>query len=212
MITIIDYGVGNVGAVANMFSKIGARARLASQPADLRSANGKIPEALLLPGVGHFDAGMRRLREGGFVEPLNELVMERGVPILGICLGMQLFSRRSEEGSLPGLGWIPADTKKFAFPPGRALVVPHMGWSDTFAPRAGLFAGFEAVPRFYYVHSYHVVCEDPGDVAATCRYGMEFTASVHRENIYGTQFHPEKSHRFGMTLLRSFVDIVRGPR
>lgn len=210
MIAIVDYGVGNVGAVANMFNKIGVRARLAASPAELREAGGAPPEALLLPGVGHFDAGMRRLRERGFVDALSELVVEGSVPVLGICLGMQLFSRGSEEGTLPGLGWIAADTKRLTFPPGQSLVVPHMGWSETIAPREGLFARFAETPRFYYVHSYHVVCDAPSDVAATCRYGVEFTASIHRRNIWGTQFHPEKSHRFGMTLLRSFVGCVRG--
>lgn len=204
MITIVDYGLGNVGSVANMFNKIGTRARIATRAADLASAS-----ALVLPGVGHFDAGMRLLREGGFVEPLGELVVGSGVPILGICLGMQLFSRGSEEGSSPGLGWLAADTKKLEFPAGKRLVVPHMGWSETQARDRALFGGFDSVPRFYYVHSFHVVCDSPADVAATCHYGVEFTAAVHHENVYGTQFHPEKSHRFGMTLLRSFADLIR---
>lgn len=204
MITIVDYGVGNVGAVANMFSKIGARARVASNPKELLTAQG-----ILVPGVGHFDAGMRRLRDGGFVEPLNELVLGKKIPTLGICLGMQMFSRSSEEGSLPGLGWLAADTKKFVFPPGDPRVIPHMGWSDTFAEKKGLFESFETVPRFYYVHSYHVVCDRPEDVAATCKYGLEFTSSIRHGNLYGTQFHPEKSHRYGMTLLKSFVGIVK---
>ncbi len=204
MITIIDYGLGNVGSVANMFNKLGARATIAS-----RGGAVETPEALVLPGVGHFDAGMRLLDERGFIAPLTELVSKRNVPILGICLGMQLFTRGSEEGSLPGLGWIAADTKRFQFPPTDRRVVPHMGWSTTVGRDPDLFGGFESPPRFYFVHSYHVVCDDPHDVAATCRYGIEFTAAIRRRNVFGTQFHPEKSHRFGMTLLRSFLSSIR---
>jgi glutamine amidotransferase len=153
---------------------------------------------------------MRSLKSLGFVDALGELVLREKVPVLGICLGMQLLARGSEEGTSEGLGWIAADTKRITFPKGIALPVPHMGWSETTARREGLFAGFELPPRFYYVHSYHVVCDDRRDVAATCRYGIELCASIRHGHVFGTQFHPEKSHRFGMTLLRSFVSIVRG--
>ena len=204
MITIVDYGLGNVGSVANMFAKIGARAKIVNDAKALGAA-----EALVLPGVGHFDAGMRLLREGGFVDALGELVVAKKTPILGICLGMQLFSRRSEEGGGEGLGWLAADTKRIVAPPGVRLVIPHMGWSPTQGTDPALFGEFHEVPRFYYVHSFHVVCDDPRDVAATCHYGVDLCAAVHKGNVYGTQFHPEKSHRFGMTLLRSFVAAVR---
>lgn len=205
MITVVDYGLGNVGSVVNMLNKIGARARLAQTAAEVRSA-----EVIVLPGVGHFDAGMRNLRERGLVDALHERVREHGVPILGICLGMQLFTKGSEEGTLPGLGWIDAETRRFDFPSGSGLVVPHMGWNETTGGDRTLFGAFEEPPRFYYVHSYHVVCENPADVAATCHYGIDFTAAVHHGNVFGTQFHPEKSHRYGMTLLGAFVQAARG--
>jgi imidazole glycerol-phosphate synthase subunit HisH len=202
-VSVIDYGLGNVGSVVNMLKRIGVRATLASSPEDIRSA-----EILVLPGVGHFDTGMRNLAERRLVEPLNDAVVQKKVPALGICLGMQLFSKRSDEGELPGLGWIDAETRRFAFPAGVSLPVPHMGWSETRAVDRSLFDGFEEPPRFYYVHSYHVACGRSADVAATCSYGIEFTAAIRKDHIVGTQFHPEKSHRYGMTLLKSFLRLA----
>jgi glutamine amidotransferase len=208
MIAVVDTGIGNVGAVANMLLKVGAHARVVDSPKVLTTA-ASAPDALILPGVGHFDAGMRRLTESGFADALAELALERRVPLLGICLGMQMLTRGSDEGSAPGLGWVAAHTRRFDFSTTTPRVVPHMGWSETHAARSGLFADFEAPPRFYYVHSFHVVCDAPTSVAATCRYGTEFTASIRQGNVFGTQFHPEKSHRFGMTLLGRFVAMAR---
>lgn len=203
MITVVDYGLGNLGSVLNMFRKIGAEARLSEKPEDIDRAT-----ALVLPGVGHFDEGMRGLRERKLVEPLGIAVRERKVPMLGICLGMQLFARGSEEGREPGLGWIDADVKKLVFPEGDRRPIPHMGWNDVVATEHTLFRGLERGARFYFVHSYHVVCEQAEDVAATCSYGIDVTAAVRHENLMGTQFHPEKSHRFGMKLLGNFVSSL----
>jgi imidazole glycerol-phosphate synthase subunit HisH len=201
MIIIIDYGVGNVGSILNMLKKIGIRAKTSAAPDDILRA-----DKLILPGVGAFDHGMRQLTESGLTQLLNKRVLEDKCPILGICLGMQLLSRRSEEGELPGLGWLDADTRRFQF--GAAfgdLKIPHMGWNEVRdTGRSTLFAGFDHVPRFYFVHSYHVCCDRPEDVIATSIYGHEFSAAVGKDNIMGTQFHPEKSHRYGMQLLRNF--------
>ena len=204
MIHIVDYGMCNVGSIRNMLKRVGVAAVVSPDAEDLRRA-----ERIILPGVGSFDAGMENLEQRGFVEVLDERVRGAGVPVLGICLGMQLLTRSSEEGRRAGLGWLAADTVRFDF---SALDsrprVPHMGW-NTIDPRREheLFAGLEAPPRFYFVHSYHVVCEDPTDVLATCRHGYEFTCVVGRSNVFGTQFHPEKSHRFGLRLLENFSRV-----
>jgi glutamine amidotransferase len=202
MLLIVDYGLGNLGSVKNMLRVVGADATISDKPADVDKAT-----ALILVGVGHFDSGMKNLHGGGFVEPLNRRVLERKVPVLGICLGMQLLSRDSEEGQEKGLGWLPASTKRLQ-PGDPSLAIPHMGWNETASGDGVLLKGLEAA-RFYFVHSYHVVCDEPGDVAATCTYGKPFTAAVRRGNIFGTQFHPEKSHRFGKRLLQNFVDAIR---
>lgn len=209
-ITVVDYGLGNVGSVMNMLKRIGQRTVLAARPEDVAKA-----EVLVLPGVGHFDAGMKKLRESGLAEALDARVMRDKVPILGICLGMQLFTKGSEEGDLPGLGWLDAETRRFTFPAElrQQLPVPHMGWSDTTGHDPGLFpvvTDATEKPRFYYVHSFHVACKEPADVAATCMYGFEFTAAVRRGHLFGTQFHPEKSHHYGVRLLEAFVRATNG--
>ncbi len=203
MIVIIDYGMGNLGSIRNMLRKIGAPAEISSRPEVLESA-----DKLILPGVGAFDSGMRSLAEKGMIPLLNRRILEEKCLILGICLGMQLMTRESEEGNLPGLGWIAATTRRFRFAGDSAnLKIPHMGWNLVKpANRATLFSGLEE-PRFYFVHSYHVCCDDPADVLGTTSYGFEFTSAVKRDNIMGTQFHPEKSHKFGLKLLRNFVDL-----
>ena len=204
MIAIVDYGVGNLGSVANMFKRVGANAGITSSHADIRRASG-----VILPGVGHFDAGMQRLKDSGLVDVLNEVVAAQSTPVLGICLGMQLLARGSEEGSEPGLGWLPADVKKFRFDGADAtLPVPHMGWNDVRPVGAGLFSGFPAEEaRFYFVHSFYVDCDDVANVAGWTRYGHDFAASVQRGKVYGAQFHPEKSHRFGLRLLSNFASL-----
>jgi glutamine amidotransferase len=201
MIAIVDYGLGNVGSVVNMLKKIGAPAIATSSHDDIRRAHG-----LILPGVGHFDEGMRLLRQRMLRDVINERVMEAKKPVLGICLGMQLMARGSEEGKEAGLGWIPADVKRFAFPEREKLPVPHMGWNEIDIADDRLFQGLPSTPaRFYFVHSYHLVCDDPSHVAAWSTYGYRFAAAVHAGHVYGSQFHPEKSHKFGMSVLKSFV-------
>jgi glutamine amidotransferase len=203
MIGILDYGMGNVGSIVNMLRRISVEAKLVSDPADLTNC-----DRLILPGVGAFDAGMTKLAESGLRDELDRQVRV-GKPVLGICLGMQLLARRSEEGKLPGLGWIEADVIRFQVDASTAhprLKVPHMGWNLIYPmPNAKLFASANGETRFYFVHSYRVVCDHPEDVAAEVEYGGRVTAAVERDNVYGVQFHPEKSHKFGMRLLAEFA-------
>ena len=203
MIVIVDYGMGNLASIKNMLKKVGADARISADAREVAAAS-----KLVLPGVGAFDAGMSNLETRGLRTVLDDLVLGRHVPVLGICLGMQLLGKSSEEGELPGLGWIQATTIRFRFEGGdRTLRVPHMGWNVVNpAARPGLFDGLHDAPRFYFVHSYHMVCSDPSDVLATASYGFQFNAAIERGNVAGVQFHPEKSHRFGMELLRNFAE------
>lgn len=203
MISVVNYGIGNVGSVANMLSHIGAEVQLASTVDEINSA-----KALLLPGVGAFGVAMETLHELGFVEPLKRKVMDEKVPILGICLGMQLLGQGSDEASdgTKGLGFIDAHFVKFAFPQGSPLKVPHMGWNEVAVVRSNpLIEPVLPTQRYYFVHSYYAKCADESDVIATAHYGDEFVCAYGRDNILGTQFHPEKSHKFGMSLLRNFV-------
>jgi imidazole glycerol-phosphate synthase subunit HisH len=199
---VVDYGMGNIGSILNMLKRIGVKASLSSTPAEIRAA-----ERLILPGVGAFDTAMQRLNASGLVDVLTEQVIERRTPVLGICLGMQLLARGSEEGTLPGLGWFDATAVRFRFPPGPdAPRVPHMGWNSAVArPGTRLFHGLENDARFYFAHSFHVVCTDEADIAARTSYGGNVVAAVERGHIMGTQFHPEKSHKFGMRVLQNFA-------
>lgn len=205
MITIIDYGMGNIGSVANMLRKIGAPAVVSSDPDVIRRAS-----KLILPGVGAFDVGMSNLRTLGLIAVLNEVVLQRAVPLLGICLGMQLLTKSSEEGNEPGLGWFDARTVRFRLSPEQSegrfpLRVPHMGWKTVAIIKTdSLFRDLEG-PRFYFVHSYHVACL-PEDTVATARHGNEFVAAIQKGNVCGVQFHPEKSHKFGLRLLANFAE------
>jgi glutamine amidotransferase len=202
MICIIDYGLGNLGSIKNMLKKIGVPSIISSSPDEILAA-GK----LILPGVGAFDAGMRNLNDSGLIPVLEEKVKNQRTPILGICLGMQLMTRSSEEGQLPGLGWIDAHTRLFAFPEDQKLPVPHMGWNEVTAEKPDLLTrNMDSEARFYFVHSYRVVCADASDELYSAQYGLKFTAAFARENIRGVQFHPEKSHKFGMALLRSYAE------
>src|SRR6478672_7732558 len=198
MITIVDYGMGNLGSLSNMFKRIGVESEIASDHEKLLSA-----KKILLPGVGAFDAAMERINGGGFREILDKKALEEKIPVLGICLGMQLLTNSSEEGKLPGLGWIPAKTTKFSFAKDSKLKVPHMGWNLIYEKNASpLTSDLPAEPRFYFVHSYFVQADDSKHVLATTIHGVEFNSIIQKENIYGAQFHPEKSHKFGMKLLQ----------
>lgn len=197
---IIDYGLGNLASVANMFKKIGTRDVVISKDKAVIAK----AEKLLLPGVGAFDAGISRLREAGLEDVLNEKVLVQQTPILGICLGMQLLTRRSEEGREKGLGWIDADTVKFNPDPAMKLKVPNMGWNYVTVKKQNPLIGMDARRRFYFVHSYFVKCDTADQVLATAVFGNEFTCMVNKNNIYGAQFHPEKSLKFGMDVLKNF--------
>ncbi len=202
-VTIVDAGIGNVRSVLRMFEEAGVEAVLAVSPGEVEDAR-----RLVLPGVGAFDAGMAAIERGRWRPALDRLALERRIPVLGICLGMQLFCRGSVEGAAPGLGWIAADVERLDTGGDPRLKLPHMGWSDVIACReTPLIEADDPPPRFYHVHKYHVVCDDPADVLATAEYGRPFVSAVQRGRIYGVQFHPEKSHRFGMALLARFAAL-----
>jgi glutamine amidotransferase len=203
VITVVDYGVGNIGAVINMADYLGIDAEASGDPETIKNAS-----KLILPGVGAFDRAMLTLQNRGLIDPLNEAVSKRQVPVLGICLGMQLLARRSDEGVQPGLGWIAADVHRIALPPQSSLKVPHIGWLEVKPARPSeLFDPAVTNERFYFDHGYYVQCDDPQDVAATIDYGGEICCAVSSGNVSGVQFHPEKSHRFGMRVLEAFGKI-----
>lgn len=207
MIKILDYGMGNTASILNMIRKVGGQAELCSSSTGL-----KLAEVIILPGVGSFDNGMIKLQNSGLVDALHRKVIEEKVPFLGICLGMQLLFEKSEEGDLPGLGWIKGDVTHFEFSALESndrLKIPHMGW-NVVCPKAhdDLLFDFEDEARFYFVHSYHVNCANPSDVLATATYGYDFTCSIRHDNIWGAQFHPEKSHKFGFQFFKRFLKEV----
>lgn len=201
MISIIDYGMGNLGSVLNMFKRIGAEATITSDFDEIRSSS-----KILLPGVGSFDRAMERINSTGLRELLDHEVLHKKKPILGICLGMQLLTNGSEEGKLPGLGWIPGNTIRFPNLPN--LRIPHMGWNIVkLSTPSPLLTDLPLDSRFYFVHSYFVRVDNEENSILKCKYGVEFDAALQNDNIFGAQFHPEKSHRFGMHLLRNFANI-----
>lgn len=204
MITVIDSGVSNIGSMQNMLKRLGIPFRVATVPEDV-----EVAQSIILPGVGSFDAGMANLHERGLAEVLTRKAMGDRVPVLGVCLGMQLMANGSEEGKLPGLGWVPARAVRF-LSHDSSPKVPYMGWNDVSeAKQDPLIDQMRPDSRFYFVHSYHVVCDNPEDVLLTARFGeMQYTAAFRRGNIYGAQFHPEKSHKFGMWLLKKFSEVV----
>lgn len=201
-LVVVDAGIGNLGAIPNMLKRIGVRAKITNRAEDIAEA-----DRLILPGVGAFDAAMRTLNELGIVGTLRAKALDERIPVLGVCLGMQLLFRRSDEGDIPGLGWIEGDVVRFRLDPAdRSVRVPHMGWNYASATDgARLLSGFDATPRFYFAHSYHVECADPDDVAGWTTYGYRFASVVQHENIGGIQFHPEKSHRFGLKVFENFL-------
>jgi glutamine amidotransferase len=200
-VAIIDYGMGNLHSVKRKLDRIGVHAQLTSEPSELLDA-----DKLLLPGVGHFGKAMEHLGTLGLLPALHEAAVDRKTPILGICLGMQLFARHSDEGGAEGLGWIDADVVRFGIDDTRRFKVPHMGWNGVRIARSNpLLDGVTEETEFYFVHAYHMVCRDSGDVLCETDYGYPFTSVVQRENLYGVQFHPEKSHDAGEALLRNFL-------
>ncbi len=205
MIHIVDYGVGNIQAFLNMFKRLGFDVQRACKPEQLTGAT-----HLVLPGVGHFDHAMQCLNNSGMRPQLDNLVLVSRVPVIGVCVGMQMLAQCSDEGNLPGLNWVPGKVKSFANHPKLAnLSLPHMGWNNLRPnDNAKLFAvGFEDIPQFYFLHSYYFDAEDKSDVAGTAHYGIDFDAVVSRGHIHGIQCHPEKSHHWGEQLLKNFVEL-----
>lgn len=199
MIIIIDYKIGNIGSIFNMFKRIGAEAKISSDLAEIEKADG-----LVLSGVGSFDQGIKNFRNAEFIRVVEHKVLKDKTPILGICLGMQLFAEKSEEGISAGLSWIGGEVKKIK---GSAFRVPHMGWNTIdIKKKDAIFYGLEQ-SRFYFAHSYHFICKDKENELADTNYGCDFTSVVRKENIIGVQFHPEKSHKFGMKFLENFAKI-----
>lgn len=203
MITIVNYGMGNLGSILNMFKRVGVAARIESDPAEIAKST-----KLVLPGVGAFDAAMECINTTqGLLEVLNHKAMVEKIPVLGVCLGMQLLTDSSDEGVLKGLGWIPGRAGRF--PAMSGLKVPHMGWNvaKPVNQQHPLMRDVGEEPRYYFVHSYAVHVADPAHSLMRTRYGIDFDAAITRDNIMGAQFHPEKSHRFGMKLLSNFAAI-----
>jgi glutamine amidotransferase len=203
MIIIVDYKVGNLGSIYNMLKKIGVSSEITSDKDKISFAS-----KLILPGVGSFDTGMKNLLELGLIDILSKKVLNEKVPVLGICLGMQLLTTKSEEGLLPGLGWVKGSAKKFVFNKESELKVPHMGWNYVDQKKRSklLFEMYDEA-RFYFVHSYYVDLDDENEVLTKTSHGFEFCSSLEKGNIFGVQFHPEKSHKYGMKLFKNFSNL-----
>jgi glutamine amidotransferase len=204
MITIIDYGLGNIKAFVNLYKRLNVPISVAKCADDLNGST-----KLILPGVGAFDHAMQLLNQSGMRDTIDRLVLQQKVPIMGICVGMQILAHFSDEGHLPGLGWIKGQVRKFdvSLLPANTYL-PHMGWNDVKPVIANpLFANLETDARFYFLHSYYFDCDSRQDVLAESVYGKSFSCAVHYNNIYGVQFHPEKSHHFGIQLLKNFSDL-----
>lgn len=204
MITIVDYGIGNVQAIANIYKRLNIQTCLAASADELARA-----EKIILPGVGAFDWAMARLNQSGMREMLDELVLGKQTPVLGICVGMQMMGNRSEEGVLDGLGWIEGDVKRFAESVGGDTIrLPQMGWNDVLPRQTGsLFRGLESDARFYFLHSYYFAAQRDCDVLAVTDYNGNFASSVRSGSMFGVQFHPEKSHQWGVKLLKNFAEL-----
>jgi glutamine amidotransferase len=204
MITIIDYGLGNIRAFLNVYKRLNIEARTAESASDLKGAS-----KVILPGVGHFDHAMERLEASGMRPALDALALEQRVPILGICVGMQILGRDSDEGNRPGLGWVDGHVRSFAsWQQAGELPLPHMGWNDVRpVSTSPLFDQLESDARFYFLHSFFFECADSDNSLAVSSYGSDFSAAIHAGNIFGVQFHPEKSHHCGMRLLKNFAEM-----
>lgn len=203
MITLVNYGLGNLLAFHHIYTRLNIPVKIVSDPVELLQA-----KKIILPGVGAFDWAMTRLNDSGLRPALDEMVLKHHVPVLGICVGLQMMANRSDEGGLPGLGWIDAEVKRFdeaVFT--QKTHLPHMGWNDVSPNKdCKLFAGM-TTPLFYFLHSYYFMPGDESQVLATTHYGIDFTSAASHGHIYGVQFHPEKSHDWGIQLLKNFADL-----
>ncbi|MCS4301637.1 MULTISPECIES: imidazole glycerol phosphate synthase subunit HisH [unclassified Chryseobacterium] len=204
MITLIDYGVGNINAFVNVYKRVDIPVKIAKTKEDLLDA-----QKLILPGVGHFDHAMSQLNNSGMRDTLDELVLEKKIPVIGICVGMQMMANKSDEGSLEGLKWIDATVRKFDENKIKQVTrLPHMGWNDVKPVKdLDLFKGLERDAIFYFLHTYYFECNNSEDIMAITDYGGEFASAAHHENKYGIQFHPEKSHSYGEILLHNFAKL-----
>ena len=204
MITIVDYGVGNIKSFVNVYNRLNIPVKIAKNSSDLEDAH-----RLILPGVGHFENAMSELIKSGMREKLDELVLVKKIPVIGICVGMQMMGNYSEEGTSEGLKWIDASVKKLDETKINQITrLPHMGWNDVYSTKPHiLFEGLEKEALFYFLHSYYFECNNKSNILAKTEYGDSFACAVFNENIYGIQFHPEKSHKYGEILLNNFSKI-----
>ena len=202
MIIVVDYGLGNLESVIRSLARVKVDAKASSSIVDIERA-----EKLILPGVGHFSSGMQYLRDRGLIDVLNYMVLSKGIPVLGICLGMQLFANYSEEGNASGLGWVNAEVRRLRpVNNDHRWKIPHMGWNSINKKNEScLISQVKTDDKYYFVHSYQMICKNNSDVIATTNYKDEFVSVVQKGNIYGTQFHPEKSHEAGLLILKNFV-------
>ncbi len=206
MITIVDYGLGNIKAFANVYKRLNIQATYASTPEQLKQAS-----KIILPGVGAFDHAMHKLNSSGLRETLDNLVLQKKVPVIGICVGMQMMANDSEEGTSKGLGWINGTVKRFSYPSedvAKKYPLPHMGWNNINPVKAAaLVDNLDEYKRFYFLHSYYFECANPSDIVATANYGFDYACIVNHDNVYGIQCHPEKSHHNGVALLKNFAEL-----
>ena len=206
MMTILDYGLGNIRAFANVYRRLNVDVQYASNEGDLLKAS-----KIILPGVGAFDHAINKLNESGLRDCLENLVINKNIPVLGVCVGMQILAQSSEEGSKAGLGWIKASVKRFEtseWALDSNYPIPHMGWNNLTSKRdTALLANLDELKRFYFLHSYYMQCEENADLIATANYGLDFACIINKQNIYGIQCHPEKSHNNGTALLKNFAEI-----
>lgn len=206
MITIVEYGLGNIKAFANVYKRLNIPACYASTPEQLQQAS-----KIILPGVGAFDHAMHKLNNSGLRETLDNLVLEQKIPVIGICVGMQMMGHDSEEGIRKGLGWINGTVKRFRYPNeeiARMYPSPHMGWNSLSSVKESfLLANLDEYKRFYFLHSYYFECANSADIVATANYGFDYACIVNHDNVYGIQCHPEKSHHNGVALLKNFAEL-----
>ncbi len=206
MITIVDYGLGNIKAFANVYKRLNIPAIYASTPEQLQQAT-----KIILPGVGAFDHAMHKLDTSGLRETLDNLVLEKKIPVIGICVGMQMMANDSEEGTSKGLGWINGTVRRFSYPNeeiAKTHPLPHMGWNNINpVQESALVANLDEYKRFYFLHSYYFECVNTADIVATANYGFDYACIVNHNNIYGIQCHPEKSHHNGVALLKNFAEL-----